>query len=261
MRGAGRKHPHDPRSEFERPPPAITRRVRRIGWTALGLVLVAALTAGGVLLLSGDDGGGHGGGAPPNDSAARTTSTPTPATSRPPPARNPSKDSTRREVHAAVAQSSVARLDPVQRRVAGVARAYVGALDARDGAPRLPALRPGSALSSELPAGRGTCAATMSASIGYRDPRGFPVFAGVRVARIAGVTIDGPQARVVATTVTRFADNREPSVEDDLIYLRPRGRTVADREAQRDALPRDRRREHPAAGPRASPVAATGGSR
>ena len=59
----------------------------------------------------------------------------------------------------------------------------------------------------------------MSASIGYRDPRGFPVFAGARVARVAGVTIDGPQARVVATTVTRFADNREPSVEDDLIYL------------------------------------------
>jgi hypothetical protein len=33
------------------------------------------------------------------------------------------------------------------------------------------------------------------------------------------VTINGPQARVSATTVTRFADNREPSIEDDLIYL------------------------------------------
>jgi hypothetical protein len=37
------------------------------------------------------------------------------------------------------------------------------------------------------------------------------------------VAIDGSEARVTATIVTRFADNREPSVEDDLIYLRMEG--------------------------------------
>lgn len=70
----------------------------------------------------------------------------------------------------------------------------------------------------------------MAASIGYRDPRGFPVFAGARVARVTGVAIDGPEARVTATTVTRFADDREPSVEDDVIYLRMwRGRWLIEK--------------------------------
>jgi hypothetical protein len=67
----------------------------------------------------------------------------------------------------------------------------------------------------------------LSASIGYRDPRGFPVYDRSRIARIASVTVDGSEAsnhsganaRVVATTVTHFAGNREPSVEDDLVYL------------------------------------------
>jgi hypothetical protein len=81
-------------------------------------------------------------------------------------------------------------------------------------------LAPGALSGVSFPRDRGTCGATLSASIGYRDPRGFPVFAGARVARIAAVTITGVEARVTATTVTRFADNREPSVEDDLIYLR-----------------------------------------
>jgi len=37
------------------------------------------------------------------------------------------------------------------------------------------------------------------------------------------VSIDGSDARVVATIVTHFAGDREPSVEDDLIYLRNEG--------------------------------------
>ena len=43
------------------------------------------------------------------------------------------------------------------------------------------------------------------------------------MARIASVNIDGTDARVVATIVTDFAGNREPSIEDDVIYLRQRG--------------------------------------
>ena len=34
------------------------------------------------------------------------------------------------------------------------------------------------------------------------------------------MSIDGSGARVVATIVTHFAGDREPSVEDDLIYMR-----------------------------------------
>ena len=46
------------------------------------------------------------------------------------------------------------------------------------------------------------------------------MYEGSRVARIASVSIDGRSARVVATTVTRFAEQREPSIEDDVVYLR-----------------------------------------
>ena len=99
---------------------------------------------------------------------------------------------------------------------------------------------------STSPAIAGAVPGSLSASIGYRDPRGFPVYERSRIARIPAVAIDGPIARVTATTVTRFAGNREPSVEDDLIYLAAGAGRVADREAQRDALPRDRDRRHPA---------------
>jgi hypothetical protein len=218
MREPGRKHPHDPRRRVT--PARYNARVRRIGWTALGLVLVAAIAGGGLLLISGDDEGGLGTNSSAGGPPTRSAPAPTPETPRPHRQRRPSKDATRRQVHAAVAQSSVARLDPIQRRVARVARAYVAALDARDGARVCRLFAPEALSGVSFPRDRETCAATLSASIGYRDPRGFPVFAGARVARVAGVTIDGPQARVTATTVTRFADNREPSVEDDLIYLR-----------------------------------------
>jgi hypothetical protein len=73
-----------------------------------------------------------------------------------------------------------------------------------------------------FPRRRSSCAASVSDSIGYRDPRGFPVFESGRIARVRSVTISGAGARVVATTVTRFAGHREPSVEDDLIYLERR---------------------------------------
>jgi hypothetical protein len=49
------------------------------------------------------------------------------------------------------------------------------------------------------------------------------VYKGSRVARIASVTIDGSTARTVATTVTQFAGDREPSIEDDVVYLERRG--------------------------------------
>ena len=42
------------------------------------------------------------------------------------------------------------------------------------------------------------------------------------MARVSAVALEGSLARVTATTVTRFAGNREPSVEDDVVYLRQR---------------------------------------
>jgi hypothetical protein len=194
--------------------------VRRIAWAVLGLLLVAVLTAGGVLLISGDEEGDNAGKPAATESASTTAVPSTPHTSSTRPHSDRQRGPVGRQVHEAVEQSSVARLDPAQRRAARVARSYVAALDARDGARVCGMFAPGALSPVSFPRDHRTCARTLSASIGYRDPRGFPVFAGARVARIAAVTIDGSEARVTATTVTRFADNREPSVEDDLIYLR-----------------------------------------
>ncbi len=66
---------------------------------------------------------------------------------------------------------------------------------------------------------RGDCAASVTASIGYRDPRGLPVWEGATVPNVRVSELDAPSATVVATVVTRFADRDEDSVEDDVVYL------------------------------------------
>jgi hypothetical protein len=103
--------------------------------------------------------------------------------------------------------------------VARVVRAYVAALSDRDGKGACALFAPGALSGVDFPRRREDCAASLTASIGYSDPRGFPVYERSRIARITSVSIDGAAARVTATTVTRFADRREPSVEDDVVYL------------------------------------------
>jgi hypothetical protein len=196
--------------------------VRRFARTAPFLLVAALATAAGVLLISGDDGSDNGGrpvGEPATPRPPAQTTTTKSQTHHPPTHR----PSTRREVHHAVRESKAPRLDPGQSQVARVVRAYVGALDARDGARACELFVPGALSQVHLPRDRGTCARSLSASIGFRDPRGFPVFQSSRVARIPAVAIEGSAARVTATTVTRFADNREPSVEDDVVYLSKQG--------------------------------------
>jgi hypothetical protein len=128
--------------------------------------------------------------------------------------------STHQAVRAAVAQNRPARLDPAERKAATVVRDYVGALNSRDGGRACALFVPGALSQVEFPHDRGDCAPSLDSSIGYRDPRGFPVYEGSRVARVNSVAINGTDARVTATTVTDFAGDREPSVEDDVVYLR-----------------------------------------
>jgi hypothetical protein len=195
----------------------------RLGWRLLSLALIAGAAAAGVLLVAGDEGGDSG---PPAQGGAPAAHPPTGSSDPSAPAARggTSPDAVRRQVHEAIAQSPAARLDPDQERVARVVRSYVAALDRRDGARVCRLLAPRALAEVRLPRRRGDCGRSLSASIGYRDPRGFPVFAGARVARVQAVMIDGPAARVTATTVTRFADDREPSVEDDVVYLGRAGR-------------------------------------
>jgi hypothetical protein len=194
----------------------------RFARTALVLSVAALATAAGVLLISGDDGGDRA-----EQPAAEAPSPPAqgPASARNSHNRRPPghRDSTQRQVQEAVEQSRSPRLDPSQRQVARVVDAYVAALNARDGARVCGLFVPGALSGLDFPRDRGSCAGSISTSIGYRDPRGFPVYERSRVARVPAVAISGSTARVTATTVTRFADNREPSVEDDLIYLNRQG--------------------------------------
>ena len=77
-------------------------------------------------------------------------------------------------------------------------RAYVAALDARDGPPGLRAARSrGARRGRACPSHRGDACASLGASIGYRDPRGLPVWQHAEVARIRSVELDGSQAQVV----------------------------------------------------------------
>lgn len=108
---------------------------------------------------------------------------------------------------------SAARTREVQRAV----RRYVAAIDGRDGA-LLCGLVDGVA-GLDLPERRPSCAESVSESIGYRDPRGIPVFETATVAGAPEVQLDGDKARATVTVVTEFADRDEPSVEDDVVYL------------------------------------------
>ncbi|MGH2994142.1 MAG: hypothetical protein ACRDL1_11470 [Solirubrobacterales bacterium] len=106
-----------------------------------------------------------------------------------------------------------------EEAVIRAARNYLEGIDARDGRRVCSVLAPGAIQNLELPNERAGCAPSLDASIGYRDPRGFPVFDRARVQAIRDVTLGAGEARVTATVVTRFADRAQPSIEDDLIYL------------------------------------------
>lgn len=144
---------------------------------------------------------------PAETTAAATTTSEPPAPAQPP----------GREEAASVDPRGNAR----ERQAEATVREYVAALDARDGAGACALLAPGALEGFELPEPRGGCAPSLEASIGYRDPRGLPVWAGARVAAVRSIEVagDAAGAKVVATVITRFADRDEPSIEDDVLYL------------------------------------------
>lgn len=98
---------------------------------------------------------------------------------------------------------------------------YVDALDAGDGAAVCALLAPGALRELELPIRRGKCARSLTASIGYRDPRGLPVWEGATASSVPVPELGAGArtTRVVVTVVTRFADRDEASIEDDIVYL------------------------------------------
>jgi Putative lumazine-binding len=172
----------------------------RRAWVFAVPIVAAVVAATAVILISGDDEGGDG---TVEDLAAPGGD---------PPAPFPDKDS-------AGSAGAPADGEDVEREVERAAREYLEAIDAGDGARVCAVLAPGAIQNLELPRERAGCAPALDDSIGYRDPRGYPVFDSARVEAIKDVTLGAGQARVTATVVTRFADRDQPSIEDDLIYL------------------------------------------
>ena len=103
--------------------------------------------------------------------------------------------------------------------VAAAARAYVEAIDERSGRKVCRAFAPGALAALDLPAERSTCPASLDASFGYRGKRGQPVWDSSEMTQDLSAETDGDSARVVATVFTKYADVREPTIEDDIIYL------------------------------------------
>ena len=140
-----------------------------------------------------------------------STTTPSPSTtSTPPPAGEPSGP--------AETATEDPRVNELEREADRTVAEYVKGLDARDGEAVCALFAPGALDEVEFPESRGDCAASLTASIGYRDPRGLPVWEGATAPNIRTSEIDPDSATVVATVVSHFAD-REDSVEDDVVYL------------------------------------------
>ncbi len=98
-------------------------------------------------------------------------------------------------------------------------RQFIAALDARDGERACALLADGVLDAVELPEPRDDCASALEASIGYRDPRGLPVWDSAELAQLRLQRIDGRSATAIATVATEFADREQVSIEDDVIHL------------------------------------------
>jgi hypothetical protein len=120
------------------------------------------------------------------------------------------------------------RTNALERSAARTVRHYVDALDDRDGAAVCELLAPGALDAVKMPVARDSCAASLDASIGYSDPRGFPVWDRTKILKLRKVEVDGGTAMVIASIVTDFADaGRDPSYEDDIVYLTRAGGSTA----------------------------------
>jgi hypothetical protein len=104
-------------------------------------------------------------------------------------------------------------------------RRYIAAIDAGDGAALCAAVAGDLAAKLRPAVKRGSCADRIGGSVGYEDPRGFPVWEGTSLTGVDRVTL-GPearQARITASIVTLFRDRTEPSIESDIAYLANQG--------------------------------------
>jgi hypothetical protein len=110
------------------------------------------------------------------------------------------------------------------RRIEATVARYIAALNSDDGEALCSLLAPGALRGVKLPERRGGCAATLRASVGHPPPGGAPRWLGTKLVDADSVVlVRGGDGRLTGTVVHRFAGAREPSIEEDVIYLRRRG--------------------------------------
>jgi hypothetical protein len=98
---------------------------------------------------------------------------------------------------------------------------YVAALDAHDGAALCALFEPGALDSLTLPVGSG-CSG-LSQSIGYDPPHGLPQWRDAKFAEIKSAVTVGGGIRATVTIVDRYVGNPQPSIEDDVVFLKRGG--------------------------------------
>jgi hypothetical protein len=123
-------------------------------------------------------------------------------------------------------QTSTTTTTPAETgpRPASTVRAYVAALSSGNGKRVCSLLAPGALDEIKLPKPSPKCDVALDRSIGYHDPKGPPAFESATVRRVK-VEQKGARAKVVATVVTRYASQRQPSTDDDIVYMK-RSRTA-----------------------------------
>ena len=108
--------------------------------------------------------------------------------------------------------------DAAEQAAATAARGYIQSLDRRAGASVCGAFAPDALDALDFPEPRSSCPATVRASLGHVR-RGLPVWQHSQMTDAVSAEVNGDSAKVVATVFTVYADVREPTIEDDLIYL------------------------------------------
>ncbi|HET8592722.1 MAG TPA: hypothetical protein VFL56_03590 [Solirubrobacterales bacterium] len=110
-----------------------------------------------------------------------------------------------------------------QQAVSRVVSVYVDALNRRDAAVVCSSFAAAIRL-SELPRRHGGCVGSVGASLGSRPPGGGPAWRRTRIVEVSAVSVEGGSARATATVIHRFRDRRQPSIEEDVVYLDRIGR-------------------------------------
>ena len=111
--------------------------------------------------------------------------------------------------------------DEEESEAVEAAEAHIAAIDSRNAEVACALLAPGAL--DGVRGARGDCPSDLERLVG-RPPRGgAPAWDGTRVVALVSVVAEGDRARVTLEVFHRFSDRKNPSVEDDVVFLERMG--------------------------------------